>query len=417
MASSKSHRTGPLLAFGAVAMGAVTASVGIITPPAFADDYPSWNDVQQAKQNVAQQQALVDKITGLINGLQTQVNAANLVAQKAAEAYLQAQAQLDEATQKAADLQRQADAAAKKAQTSKMRAGLLASHLARTGGQNPSVDLMLNGDNGNAAETLLYQLGTMSKLTQQSQGIYDQAIADKNTAQALTDQAAVARAKRTELATAAQVALTAAKDAQAKVQSALATQKQRSTELVAQLASLKNTSAAVETSYLAGVKKAQEEAAAALAEKQRLAALAASGNNSSSSGGGNSVPNGSIVENAIAFAMAQRGDPYVLGGAGPNVWDCSGLTMMAYSAAGVYIGPHYVSGQYNVMRSEGKLFPYSQRQRGDLLFWYNGGFYHVAIYLGGGMMIAAPTEGDVVKVQPVWGYGGDLMNVVGRPAA
>jgi cell wall-associated NlpC family hydrolase len=114
--------------------------------------------------------------------------------------------------------------------------------------------------------------------------------------------------------------------------------------------------------------------------------------------------------------MAQLGKPYALGGEGPTYWDCSGLTMKAYAAAGIYIGQHYVSSQYNTMQSRGRLFPYSQRQRGDLLFWNNGGFYHIAIYLGGGLMIAAPTYGESVKVQPVWGVGGDLMNVVGRPS-
>lgn len=407
-------------------MGVVTASVGIITPPAYADDYPSWNDVQQAKANVAQQQALVDKITGLIQSLQQQVDDANVAAEKAAEAYFQAKNALDAATKKADDLQNQADAAGKKAKTSQMRAGLLASHLARTGGQDVSVNLMLKGDKGDGAAKLLDQLGTMSKLTEQSQGIYEAAITDKNEAQALGAQAKVARAERSKRADAATIALAAAKDAQAHVKSALAAQQQNSTELVAQLASLRNTSTAVAQQYAVGEQKKQEAAAAAAAaaaQKVKDDAAAAAANNSGnsgsnsgsgSSGGGSSsggssapppAPNGSAVDNAISYARAQLGKPYIFGGEGPYGYDCSGLTMMAYRYAGIYIGSHGVNSQWYTAAGRGQIVSYGDRQPGDLIFWGDGpgDFYHIGIYIGGGQMIAAPTEGDVVKIQSVWG--------------
>ena len=53
----------------AAVVGVMTGAIGIVVPPAHADDYPSANDVQQAKQNVADEQAMVDKITGLIGDL------------------------------------------------------------------------------------------------------------------------------------------------------------------------------------------------------------------------------------------------------------------------------------------------------------------------------------------------------------
>jgi cell wall-associated NlpC family hydrolase len=410
---------------GAGVMGVVTASVGVITPPAFADDYPSWNDVQQAKANVAQQQALVDKITGLIQGLQRQVDAANVVAEKAAESYFQAKDALAAATKKADDLQKQADAADKKAKTSQMRAGLLASHLARSGGQDPTVNLMLKGGDSHAASKLLDQLGTMSKLTEQSQGIYDQAVADKNEAQALTAQAKVAKTERGKLADAAEAALEKAKAAQAAVQSALATQQQKSTELVAQLATLQSTSTAVAQQYAVGEQKRKEaeEAAAAEAQRQRdeaAAAAAAAGGDAGSSGGGGGgsvgAPNGSAVDNAISYARAQLGKPYIFGGEGPYGYDCSGLTMMAYRYAGIYIGSHSVNNQWYTAASRGQIVSYGNRQPGDLIFWGDGpgDFYHVGIYIGGGMMIAAPTEGDVVKIQSVWG---SPWGQVARPSA
>ena len=119
---------------------------------------------------------------------------------------------------------------------------------------------------------------------------------------------------------------------------------------------------------------------------------------------------------AISYARGQLGKPYVLGGAGPNTWDCSGLTMKAYAYAGVYIGGHSVNDQYYTARNNGQLVSYGAKQAGDLIFWGSGpgSFYHVGIYIGGGQMIAAPTEGDVVKIQSVWG---SPWSQVARPSA
>jgi len=414
--NEKLSRVRPGIAIGAGVMGVVTASIGIVTPPAFADDYPSWNDVQQAKANVANQQAMIANITNLISGLQSSVDAARIESEKAAEAYFQAKDALDAATAKAADLEKQADTAATKAKTSQMRAGLLASHLAKQGGGDVSVDLMLKGGgSGSAADKLLYQLGTMSKLTAQSKDVYEQATKDKNTAEALTAQAKVAKAARADLATKASDALSAAQEAQGKVQAALAAQQQKSSDLVAQLATLKNTTAQTESAYLQGQAiKAKAEADARARAQAEAAAQAAANNGGGGGGGGSSSgggsgpvapPNGNVVETAISYAYAQLGKPYRLGGEGPSTYDCSGLTMKAYSYAGIYIGSHSVNNQWYNAAAKGKIVPYSQRQRGDLIFWGDGpgDFYHVGIYIGGGMMIAAPTEGDVVKVQSVWG--------------
>ncbi|HEX5262115.1 MAG TPA: hypothetical protein VFW13_01225, partial [Phenylobacterium sp.] len=214
-------RVRPGLAIGAGVMGAVTASIGIVAP-AQAVDYPSWNDVQQAKNNVANQQAMIDNITTLIGNLQSNVDAARIASEKAAEAYFQAKNALAAASAKADDLQKQAGAAAEKAKTSKMRAGLLASHLAKSGGGDVTTDLMLKGGgSGSAADKLLFQLGTMSKLTEQSKAVYDQATKDKNTADALTAQAKVAKTERETLSAAADKALKAAQDAQGQAQAAL----------------------------------------------------------------------------------------------------------------------------------------------------------------------------------------------------
>ncbi|MGZ5366906.1 MAG: NlpC/P60 family protein [Aeromicrobium sp.] len=104
----------------------------------------------------------------------------------------------------------------------------------------------------------------------------------------------------------------------------------------------------------------------------------------------------SKVDRAIAFARSQLGDPYKWGASGPNSWDCSGLTMKAWAAAGVSL-PHYGGAQYTSTRH----VSVSSIQRGDLLFWSKGSarsIYHVAIYLGGGQMIHAPRTGRNVEI-------------------
>lgn len=99
----------------------------------------------------------------------------------------------------------------------------------------------------------------------------------------------------------------------------------------------------------------------------------------------------------VDFAKAQLGEPYRFGAAGPNRWDCSGLTMEAYKQIGVNL-PHHASSQQLL----GHAVPETQAQPGDLVFWgpVSG---HVAIYLGNGQVIHAPHTGDVVKISPIWG--------------
>jgi peptidoglycan DL-endopeptidase CwlO len=108
--------------------------------------------------------------------------------------------------------------------------------------------------------------------------------------------------------------------------------------------------------------------------------------------------NGGGAAAAIAYARAQLGKPYCFAGAGPSCFDCSGLTMRAWGAAGVSM-PHYSGAQYSVFPH----VPLNAMQPGDLVFWGPGGSQHVGLYIGGGQMIAAPHTGDVVKIQAVWG--------------
>jgi cell wall-associated NlpC family hydrolase len=133
-----------------------------------------------------------------------------------------------------------------------------------------------------------------------------------------------------------------------------------------------------------------------------------SSNRGSSGGGGGPAPapapsanvpvNGGGAGTAIAYARSQLGKPYCYAGSGPACFDCSGLTMRAWGAAGVNM-PHYSGAQYSMFPH----VPLNAMQPGDLVFWGPGGSEHVGLYIGGGQMIAAPSTGDVVKIQAVWG--------------
>jgi len=98
---------------------------------------------------------------------------------------------------------------------------------------------------------------------------------------------------------------------------------------------------------------------------------------------------------AVDFAMDQVGDSYVYGAAGPDAWDCSGLTMAAWGAAGVSL-PHSSSMQY----SSGTPVSTSALQPGDLVFYYSP-ISHVAMYIGNGQIVHAANPSSGVTVDPM----------------
>ncbi|MEV1288150.1 NlpC/P60 family protein [Micromonospora sp. NPDC049679] len=107
---------------------------------------------------------------------------------------------------------------------------------------------------------------------------------------------------------------------------------------------------------------------------------------------------------AVKYAYAQLGKRYRWGAAGPDAFDCSGLTAAAWHAAGVRL-PHSSQRQWSSMTRVSR----PELQPGDLIFYY-GDIHHVGMYVGGGMMIHAPQEGqpvslNAVNFQPVYGYG------------
>jgi cell wall-associated NlpC family hydrolase len=443
-------------------------AVGIAAPATADDeDFPSWAEVEAAKHDEKAKKQQIGDIQTLIGGLEDRAAALTKDALEAAEAYNQAKDEADAAAQEAETLERRASAASAKADESQALVAVLIAHLARSNGVDLTLQLAVDSAHAN---DLLGSLGLTKRLTAQSASVWTEAKHDRETADALSDRAALAQKERDRLADAAQGSLATAQAASSEAQAKVDAQKKQSNTLYKQLAELKDTSADIEKQYQQGLaweraqaavktppappvetskpKKTSTPSATPRASNSSSASASpspsASSSNSSSSSGGSSdagssggssdegsseegssgagssvgAPSGSAVDGAIAFAKNQLGERYVLGGMGPDTWDCSGLTKAAYAAVGVYIGTHSATNQYSTMAAQGKLLPLADLQPGDLLFYSSGGStggskYHTTIYLGGGRMIEAPYPGVTVRIAAI--RYGDLVPYAGRP--
>lgn len=303
-------------------MAAMTLLVTLVSPvaPARAVDYPSWQDLQNAKANTASAAAQVTAIENLITGLQVQVKETEAAAEKSASELEVAQQEFDDATRRAEDIQTQADTSKATADTATTQAGQLAAQLYRTGGTDLSVNLFLEGDGDGAdADLLLSKLGSMSKLVERSSDVYESAQAATNNAQSLGDQAKVAQAERETLRVAAEAALEAAQTAAEAAAGALAESEAKSVELEQQLKFMRDAQATTTAGYEAGVaERARLEAIRVAAEAEAAAARAAAAAAAASASSGGS--GGSV--NTSGWAVPANGR--ITGGYGPRATICQG---------------------------------------------------------------------------------------------
>jgi peptidoglycan DL-endopeptidase CwlO len=134
-----------------------------------------------------------------------------------------------------------------------------------------------------------------------------------------------------------------------------------------------------------------------LNDLQALSAKLSSADRAAQRDTGGSAPNlpapSAAAQTAIDVALSKLGDSYVWGATGPSTFDCSGLVQYSYRQAGISL-PRTAAEQQQVGMSVSR----SQLQPGDLVF-FGSPAYHVGMYLGNGKMVAAPTTGDVVKVE------------------
>lgn len=416
---------------------AVLALACLITPAAHADPV-TQDDVDRAKEAEASTSASIGELEAQLAQLNVTLETAQRDAQIANEDYLLALQELQTATTEADTAQANADTAAQESRDARTELGAVVVQTYQEGGDaitaltpyltSTSMSELADADvararMGENTDAKVQDVEARQAVAETMQGIADEKVTSKETAAADAEQA------KTD-------AEAAANDAQAKVTSA----QDQKEDLLTRLAEQRGTTLELETEYqnqLEAERKAREEAAAKAAAdaaaaqqaQERAQQAPAAPEQTAPASEAPAAPaapestepeqpaeepapapapaeepaavpvahSGDAASTAISAAKGYMGAPYVWGGESAAGMDCSGLTMLSYQAAGVYL-THSSRVQYG----QGTQIPLSSAQPGDLVFWSSNGtqsgIYHVAIYLGDGQMIEAPTFGYTVTI-------------------
>jgi len=377
--------------------GGATAQVAFAKKP-----YPTEDEVLQARQNVTAKKAMIERLEKAIADLTIEQADLEKQAMIKAEKYNQAKDEEDAMAIKVADLRSKVNAAAAEAELAQQQLAQIASQMWRDGAAGTSLNLFLNSEK---AGNLLYQLGAQEQIAQSSDQIYQNAIKRQQYASSLSDQLKAAKIELDAKTAAAKTALQEAQAAAAALAQKVAEQKALNKTFTAQLASLENISASLEQQRIQGI--IDETRQNNLPGPIDAPSLYEVG-----------PPDTDKVNIAFNFAKQQLGERYVLGGLGPDIWDCSGITKASYQAAGIYIGTHSATNQFYNMAGKRRLIPIKEAVAGDLMWYsytddFNGDKYHVVMYLGQGMMLEAPNPNRTVRIVPL--RYGDLFRYAGRP--
>jgi cell wall-associated NlpC family hydrolase len=321
--------------------------------------------------------------------VQQRIDALNTKVDLADEQYASSRLELAATSRRAAVAQGRVRTAQQELSSLRQQMGAVAAAAYRSGGTDQFVQLVSTS----TPQTFLDRASSLDRIAAgQNAQLAAAATARHRLAAA---QAEAAQEQRAQEAVARTMS-----DAKAEIESALAQQQQL-------LSSLK----AEERARLVAAQARARAAAAAAARASRTRALAAAraaaqavtaqpvravqtvqqaGTSSTPTYSGPASGRASV---AVQEAYNKLGSPYQWAAAGPDRFDCSGLTMWVWAKAGVSL-PHSAAAQY----SSGPHVSRSDLQPGDLAF-FGSPIHHVGIYIGNGQMISAPHTGDVVKVQ------------------
>ena len=302
--------------------------------------------------------------------IQAQVNDLQDQATAAAEGAQEAKVKLATLQRSLSGIQAQAAIQGKNVDAISKTLGVIAINQYKSGSLSQSMELLFSSD----PTLYLSSAGSLEAITRQK------------SIQLKKYQSATQKLNATSLTVADRLAQVKALEKKLAQQSAVAQEKLKKAEAI-----------------LAKLKKEDRERLAKLAQEQedadQASSLAAAKGLAGISG---------RAGLAIKFAAKQIGDRYVFGADGMIYWDCSGLTMRAYQAAGVNL-PHSSAAQSRMGRS----IPFNQKQPGDLLF-FGRPVSHVGIYIGGGRMIHAPRSGSRVKIADASSLGSKRLVAVRR---
>lgn len=404
-----------------------------------APDIPSPDEIAAAKSSESATAAQVATIDRLLADASAAQDASLSASLQANNAYGEALVELQLRRNAAAVAAAKAAAAGAEQEKTRKQIGQLAGDLYRNGGLNPALSSFVSGS-GNA----LQQAATLEAVTAGRTRAFQSAETAATAAEWLTAAAADANRAAAEAARTAETRKLDAERASDAQRTAVSEARAQRTVLVDQLANLKNSTVALESARVDALDRQRQQ--------DRLAAVTAapapgSGQDPApepNAGGPASVdqrpqapagpapvppavpaapvpspvapapvppapvpapapapapapsPGGSN-QTAISVALGKVGSPYFYqyGGTGAFGFDCSGLVQNAFAAAGKYL-PRTASQQFAQAPAH---VPLAQAQAGDLLVWGSApGFYHVAIYLGGGRVVQALNEDAGITV-------------------
>lgn len=403
-------------------IGTALLALVLVTAPASADPSepttPSHSDVRKAERRAQGAADDVDAIQAQIDAANADLEAAAVTAQQAAEAYNGARWRLSQARQAERQAVRQSRRADRELVRVKQdyRDALLRSFL-RGSPDLAELSAALDADGLSSLLDSQATAGIVQAEFEEKRTAYETAAtAAADAAQVAQDAAADAEAAADDALQAKQEAESAVAVATQAAQS-VATEKRR---LLRRLARLEGISLALAEQRQADLEQQRQEQAALQAQQEQQAeqvpeepsaeppaeepteeppAEEPPADDTDDPPSPPADQGGAAA--AVAFARDQIGEPYVWAAAGPDAWDCSGLTMGAWANGGKSL-PHYSVAQYEQSTpiSSGALQP------GDLVFWGSssspGSIYHVALYAGDGMIIHAPRTGRPVSLESMY---------------
>lgn len=406
---------------------------------------PSDRDVRAAQQAVTAAQMSVAEIEVRLAQQSVERDAAVVAVQAAGEKYTQAESDRLAAADTATEAATRSAAADAQAETARRSLVAIARQTARSGGSMDTIEAVLSADGFRQVVDRSTTLARVGNKADEAVQRYRAAQLVATTLQARADSAVAAQAAASS---AAKDALAAAQATQADSDAALAAAAAERDSLIGQLAAARSTSAAVERARQDQLDADRQARADAAAEAQRRAATPAAPAAAAPAvttvaapkpatttttttppaaaapavtppaapvvsdplppaptptgayglGTGRSRGTADQGAAAVAWASAQVGLPYVYGSAGFESFDCSGLTMRSWQAAGVNLGRTSRDQYKQVLK-----ISYDDMRPGDLVFYSTDqnnpdAIYHVAMWIGGNQVVEAPRAGVPVRI-------------------
>lgn len=388
MSRPTSHRTPRTsvrlrLAVTGLALAGLVGTVVVDAPTAQAVTYPTWDEVKNARGKESAKQGQITEIKGIISELDAEVEAAQAKAKELGDVFYEAQADSQKKAEEEQKLRAKADEHAKVAEQSAAQAGQFAAQMARSGGADVTTSVLTKGED---ARDLLYDLGALSKLSEQAERVQAAAAVDAGVTRSLEAQADRAAAELERLAAKAEARMQEAQAASDAVQTAYDEQQSNKARLDAQLATLTSGRVRTEAEFAKGerVRKAAEAKAAREAEARAARELAAAAAAAANAGGGSSGGGG-------GSGSSGSGSGGSAGSGGGQGWvrPASGYVISPY---GYRVHPIYgtVIKHDGTDLASGCSTPIVAASAGtvDYVGWYGGYGNYVRINHGNGVQTA-----------------------------